>query len=214
MDNMAYLQTIAKKSPNNQPKGGGFDLDILKKFLNIKTAIIAGIVLLFLIVLMAVASSLNKVSTEDRDYLIRSTFAATYLDELIIEEYTEDVKSSDLRAMGATLRGTLKSIIARNTNSLLSVYGTELSEYEESYGAEEQTRINDIKNTFDTARISGMLDRVYLRELTLQIMVIYNYESEVNSRSENETIKSDTASDMENLNTVYNQFSEYKDLSS
>jgi hypothetical protein len=59
-----------------------------------------------------------------------------------------------------------------------------------------------------------MLDRVYLRELTLQIMVIYNYESEVNSRSENETIKSDTASDMENLNTVYNQFSEYKDLSS
>ena len=73
---------------------------------------------------------------------------------------------------------------------------------------------DDIKNTFDTARISGMLDRVYLRELTLQIMVIYNYESEVNSRSENETIKSDTASDMENLNTVYNQFSEYKDLSS
>lgn len=45
-------------------------------------------------------------------------------------------------------------------------------------------------------------------------MIVYNYESEVNSRSENATIKSDTASDMENLNTVYNQFSEYKDLSS
>ena len=66
MDNMAYLQQIAGNDnslANNSKQGRG-----LPKFLNIWTMLGAGIFLVLLIIVMVIASSMNKVDTIFSDY--------------------------------------------------------------------------------------------------------------------------------------------------
>jgi cell division protein FtsL len=194
MDNMAYLQQIATGGNNHvAPKKQKADNPLAKIF-NIWT--ILGIVafVLILIITVVLVSVFNKVDTIDQDIMKKSYFVGTQLNEEILDEYTSEVKNSD------------------HGNQLVEKYGVEDIDFdpeEVELVREDANKISELSETLLDAKLSGILDRVFLREMTLWTAYIISYESEIMARSEDPEVDAVAQKALENLNNIYVRFHDF-----
>ena len=209
MDNMAYLQQISTTNggnPKASPSGGNF----LSKFLNIWTISIGSAFIIILIIVFIVVGQLNKVDNKDQDLLRKSYWMSYNLVEKTMSEYEDLVKNSDIRDMSATFKAILGSIILNDANFLNDVYGIEVGQEEEGPEATEESEKVDILNsTLEEGRLSGLLDRVYLREMTMQVAYIQSYQSEIAERAKDENVIENARKTKESLQELYNRFSNF-----
>ena len=209
MDNMAYLQQIAVGGNKNvSPKSGGSDL--LKKIFN-KWTILIGVILLVLVIIAIVAayivSALNTVDTKDQDLMTRSYWAAEYLNEETFNTYASKVKNSDIRSMTASLRSVLNEIILNEGNLMLSEFEIKVKDTKKSDIATEELNKNTTLNaTLEEGRLNGILDRTFLREITMQIAYLISYQSECAERTKNNSVKEFSEKAKLNLQNLYDQF--------
>ena len=214
MDNMAYLQQIAgvDNSLNNPSKKGGLKLP---SFINIWTMLGAVLLITIIIIVTVLVSAMNKVDNKDQDLMIESYWMAYYLVDETFDEYADSIKSSDIRNMSASFKSVLNEIILNETNILLSEYGLEVDDMEEEEGIpdSEHKKVAALNAELEDARLNGILDRVYLREMTMQIAQMRAKQSEIAERTKNNNAREFSAKAEANLDNIYEQFHNYKNLS-
>ena len=211
MDNMAYLQQIAGNNNSLAAKPMKGDSPLAKIF-NIWTLLIGGGVLVIFIIILVVVAAISKVDTKDQDLMKQSYFRAYYLLEETLGEYSGSVKSSDIRNMSASLKSVLNEIMLNELNLLLSEYEIEvdsLDEEEDAIMADEHNEVGKLNETLETARLSGTLDRVYVREMAMQIAYLRAYQSEIVERTKNDAIQQFSMKAETNLDNLYTQFHEF-----
>jgi hypothetical protein len=211
MDNMAYLQQIAAPAGGGtkQPEttGKGF----FSKIFNVWTALIFGVVIIFLIIVIVLSTVFSKVDSKDRDLMTRSYFAAQYLMDGTFRDYADEVKNSDIRNMTASLKGVLNEIMLNESSLMLSVYGVEMRDLEESEIAlDEKEKNSDLNLELENGRLNGLLDRTFLREVTMQIAYLISYQSECSARTKNKDIENFSVKAESNLKNIYEQFYNFK----
>ena len=209
MDKMAYLQQIASENKNhNKTSGGGFDF---LKYLTPKNIAIFLVSLFFFIGTSAILNTKKSIDTRDRDYLIRSYFMAKYLNEATLNTYADLLKSSDLRAYTSSLKGVLHELMLSEKKSLTDEFGIEDvdSLSEEPIATDEKNKNNTLNSALETARISAHLDRVFVREFTLQLAYLINYQTETNQRTQKPAAKSATETEIKNLTNLKENFENF-----
>lgn len=210
---MAYLQQIATPSNNNvssvnpEKQSKGF----LSKIFNVWTGLIFGIIIVLLIIAAVLTATFSTVDSKDRDAMIRSYFAAYYLNDETLGKYADMVKNSDIRNMTASFKGTLNEIILNEKNLLLSEYGIDVDDQEEGEIALKEKSANSVLNsTLEEGRLSGTLDRVFLTELTMQVAYLVSYQSECSARTKDQEIEKFSTRMESNLKNIYDQFYNFK----
>lgn len=213
MDNMAYLQQIAgvDNSLNNPSKKGGLKLP---SFINAWTMLGAVLLIIVIVIVMVITAAMNKVDSKDQDLMIESYWMSHYLMEDTFEEYSESLKSPDIRNMTASLNSVLSEIALNETNILLEEYEIDLSESNEEEGvsADEHAKVIELNSVLEDARLNGILDRVYVREITMQIAQLRAKQSEIAARSKNDKAREFAEKAESNLDNIYEQFHNYKNL--
>lgn len=213
MDNMAYLQQIAGVDNSAAQKAGKNSNGILKKIFNVWTLLGVVVLTVILVVVAVVVNSMNQVDTKDQDYMVQSYWTASNLSLKTITKYANQVKNSDIRNMSASLNSVLQEIIQNYKEIMNSVYSVKV----ESFNAknndivakveEVNTKLND---TLEDGRLNGILDRVYLREMTLQIAHLRSYQAEIKERTSKSGVKDFAEKTESNLGNLYNQFFNFK----
>ena len=213
MDNMAYLQQIAGVDNSAAQKAGKNSSGILKKIFNVWTLLGVVVLTVILVVVAVVVNSMNQVETKDQDYMVQSYGTASNLSLKTITKYANQVKNSDIRNMSASLNSVLQEIIQNYKEIMNSVYSVKV----ESFNAknndivakveEVNTKLND---TLEDGRLNGILDRVYLREMTLQIAHLRSYQAEIKERTSKSGVKDFAEKTESNLGNLYNQFFNFK----
>ena len=222
MDNMAYLQQIAGGG-NNKSNSRGNGTGFLSKFMNKWTAIIGGFSLLLIIGLIIIVNILGTVDTKDQDLMKKSFWASKHLTERVITNFQNDIKSSDIRNMTASLSSVLNEIQTNESSLLSSAYNIiaestqnspiEQAELERLVGLEGKTYTGDnvpLYTTLENGKLNGILDRVFLREMTLQIAILISYQSECADRTKNASVKEFSEKAKTNLQDLYDQFYNFK----
>lgn len=213
MDNMAYLQQIAgvDNSMNSKAKKD----NPLSKLLNVWVFVGLGIFIVLIIVVMMFVSAMNKVDTKDQDLMKQSWWMSNYLIENTLDEYVDDVKNSDIRNMTASFRSVLKEVMLNDQSLLLSEYGIEVDDVDEGTDpivVAEKEANDKLNEELEQARLSGLLDRVFLREIAMQIAYLRSYQSGIAERTENAAISDFSKKADSNLENLYEQFHNFKSL--
>ena len=210
MDKMAYLQQIAGDDNSANHKASKSD-NFLAKFFNIWTLVGAVGLLVLIIGGSMIINAFNKVDTKDRDLLVQSYWQANYLSQQTIQKYAREVKNSDIRNMTASLNSTLNEILVNGKNLLESEYGVKSGGSEkDAIAATEKTTNDELNARLEDGRLSGLLDRTYLREITMQIAYLRSYQSGVVERAKKAKVRQFSQKVTENLDNIYKQFHDFK----
>ena len=203
---MAYLQQISKTTRPAAAKKGFH--------LNPKILIIASIAVAVILFIAMISSMLSGVKDKEKDEAMRLHVRTNYLLSALAD-YTEYVKSSNLRSMGATLSNHFTELNRDLLPILTDYWGYE--DWEDDAPAEifeeETARAEEFRQDLENARLNGLLDRVYVRELALQIALLTSIESEVVARTEKEELISLLERSMSNLKELHTQFDDYSNPS-
>ena len=216
MDNMAYLQQIsgASSAPLSSNKKKKFEFNFSKIF-NVWTAVIAGALIALLIIVGVVVSVLNRApDMGDRDLMIQSYFTSSYMTEQIFDgSYLEDVKNSDIRNMSMSFAAVLKEVVQNDKEFLLNKYGVDVGEIdEEAIALSAKEGIDELAKKFNDAKLNGVLDRTWLREMTMQVAILRSYQSGILARVDDEEIVEFAGRIESNLDNIYNQFHDFKSV--
>ena len=203
---MAYLQQISATSkPVAQKKGFS---------LNPKILIGIGVAVVVIIFFSVIASMLGNVTDKEKEEAIRLDIRTNYL-LTNLNNFTNSVKSSNLRSMGATLSTHLTEL-NRDLAPLLMEYW-EFEDWENDSPPEileeEGETANELYYKLENARLNGLLDRVYVREIALQIALLNSIQTEIIARTERPELIELLEKSTTNLRELHQQFSDYTDLS-
>ena len=168
---------------------------------------IALIVLIIVIIIGSVLSG-NKGGEKNNCYRLYLHLAAT---AEVIEDYQNDVKSSDLRASAASLKGVLT-----NTNKDLTGYLTEKYEFKEKeidkdFVAAANTSKDGLEAELFEAKINGNLDRIFAHKMAYEISLIATEENQILSSTSNDTLKEILTKSYGSLDSLYDSFSDFSE---
>ena len=204
---MDYLNQISVAS-NPQPQqkqsiGGLFS----KKFI-----FIMGGLLIFAILIMILGSVIGKTGNKEKAVAERINIRISNLME-VTQNYGKITKSSTLRSMNASLYSVLNGTSVNLSPILTTVYELTPETADAEITAEEEDSFNQLKASLDHAKLNGLLDRTYPREITLQIQLLLSLESEISERTKDQNIKNIIGESYNNLSSIYTKFSEYSEAS-
>jgi hypothetical protein len=217
MDNMAYLQQISGATNNlgTQPKKQSGN-SILSKIFNIWT--ILGVIVLTIVitVTVVVSSVMNQVDTKDQELLQESYWLSEALTKDTYNEYYRDLKNSDIRNMTESLMSVLNELMLDEKSLLKTQFGVDISKQSKSKDEIPVKAYADnakMNAKLKDARLSGFLDRVFLREITMQVAVLRSIHSEIAARTKNAATKSISETATNNLDNLYQQFHNFSSVS-
>lgn len=203
MEGQEYLNQI---SASNRPvkKSKVSSLLSSKLFLGGLAALVA----LIIIIIIGSILSGNKGGEKNNCYRLYLHLAAT---AEVIEDYQNDIKSSDLRANAASLKGVLT-----NTNKDLTGYLTEKYEFKEkdidkNFIAEANTSKDGLEAELFEAKINGNLDRIFAHKMAYEISLIATEENQVLRSANNDTLKELLTKSYGSLDSLYNSFNDFSE---
>ena len=201
MNNSEYLNQISLDNRRAKSGSGLFSGKIFKFLLG-------GIALAALIII--VGSLLKNVSNKEKDLVEQVDIRVSNL-SASITTYKSSLKSSRLRAMTASLSGVLSNTSRDVSTLLASVYDYSDKTANATTSETELAHITAFNSTMDEAKINGILDRTWVREMALQIALLISIESEAKARTSNSGVAATLESSMSDLNQLYEQFLSYSD---
>lgn len=205
MDNFEYLNQISQSvRPTKKSKAGGFPIGMI-------IFAIAGVILFF--ILMIVGASLSNKSDSPNDLAIQLNLRVTNLNTTI-SKYNNSVKSSRLRSIGSSLASTLNNT-ATQLGGYFTAEGLAAEDLiaEESVTSAETTTNTELDTTLNNAKLNGMLDRIYLNQISLQVAMLISLEIETATKA-NEALQNIINQSLDSLTTIQNALSAFSDASS
>lgn len=130
---------------------------------------------------------------------------------IIISDYQQYVKSSELRSSSASLSSILSSTVGQLNDYLLDKY--KMKKVEKKRGEAATLEKDKIESELFTAKINGILDRIYAHKMSYEISLIMSEESAVYKATKDEQLKNilnTSYNSLENLSPKFSDFSEGK----
>lgn len=202
MDNISYLNQISSEAnPEKEPKKPLSETLFSNKNLKIFILVAGGLIVLS-IFFGIISNALNRES----DYLPRLGMRSENIYSLV-KTYNSKVKNPSLRAAGSSLSATLEVI-----NATVPSYVGKSYEAPEFVADEESEILSGMSVALAEAKINGLLDRTYARQLAYGISLLVSLEEEVYENTTDSSVKAFITSSKESLNTILPAFSEYSDV--
>lgn len=204
MDSQDYLDQISRTArPPKQQKGGIGGILTSKWF---KWGLVA---LGLLIVIVLFGSMLgNKESLEDKCVDLKLRLDGT---SEAISEYQENIKSSLLRSLSASLKGVFTNTSTNLNNYMAEKYGYEDGKEKEAVREAAELTRDELMNELFEAKINGLLDRVFAHKMALEIYSVMSDETSIANSSEDEILKSALSTSYDSLNNLYTQFNDFSE---
>lgn len=203
MDNLSYLNQISASAAPPSTKKSTSPLPFLQQKGFRIFIIIAGAIIVLSIIFGIISSIFNR----ETDYVPRLQLRTTNLYSTITD-YSSQIKSSSLRAANSSL-----ATIIGNMSDTLSTYIDPKYEIPPKVEEEEEAISSELSAALFEAKINGLLDRTYARQLAYSISIILSLEEEALSHTSDQSIKAYLTTSAENLNKILPAFSEYSDTS-
>lgn len=202
MDKQDYLDKISASSKPMQAKKKGFWHSIYFK-------LIAGSALA-LIVLMIIGSILSNGRPNVKS---EATALKLHLDATIemISTYQTDVKSSDLRSSSASLRGVLSNTDSDVTSFLETNYQFREKDAEERLLTEASANKEELNNDLFSAKINGILDRIYAHKMAYEISLFMAEESTLIKMLDGDDLAEKLNTSYNSLNNLYSKFNDFSE---
>lgn len=203
---MAYLQQIATK-PNGakSPQKGGNFLDLPPKVLYF---VVGGLILAVLIIVIGSIMG-NRPAANTSGPIERISLRSKNLNTALTK-YSRELKSSNLRSMATSLSSVMSGLESSSATILKSDFG-KTSSTDKAITAEETALITSLNETLDNAKLNGLLDRTFVREITSQISTLIILNTDSLKKLSNPTSKTSLQGSLENLQNLHEQFSNYTD---
>lgn len=121
----------------------------------------------------------------------------------VLDEYNDELHSTSARSLAASLRESFNATNAELTTFLTNNYGYDVGDAEDTeVWASELEAATALADELEAARLNGILDRTYAREMILLIAEVVGMESEIMERSSEtdlDTIMENSTSSLENI---------------
>ena len=203
MNNADYLNQISATNRSTKASAGG---------LNIKNPkiLIAGLAAAFIIAIAMILSSVfGSVGNKERDLVDQISFRTTYLMESV-KKYNNLVKDSTLRSMGTSLNAILLEVDQETTATLKNDFNADKKKPRDSKTEpNEKAHIEKLNETLEKARLNGLLDRYYSREISYEISLLVSLMSECVSRTKKPQLTENLNQSITNLSSIQTRMSDY-----
>ncbi|MDO4760130.1 MAG: hypothetical protein Q4A33_02405 [Candidatus Saccharibacteria bacterium] len=167
MDKQAYLdQLAASNRPEKAPK--------LSALLGSKIFKIASIAIVAFVVIILIGQILSSFKVDTKQELFDFKVRLDTVSD-VIKKYQGSVKSSKLRSNSASF-----STIVSSMQNSVAEYAEKVYPKTKITGSKDITDAKEeLENDLHSAKINGLLDRVYARKLSYEISVIMAEESKL-----------------------------------
>lgn len=199
MNDLEYLNQISAGVNRQQKPAGFFD-----KKMKIIVGVFAGVLILFIVLLVASGSS-NSPEVTDVSELNRLYARSLELTKTI-NEYNGSVRSSSLRSTGTSLSTLLTEVSSTSTSYLGEIKTEELA-------ADDAKNLTELNASLENARLNGILDRRYASEMYYQIRYLIIIENTVHEKTADANLKTyleSSSASLSRLGETFNNFSESK----
>lgn len=203
MNDIEYLNTIAKDNRAEVAPAKDHILD--PKWIKIIIGAVAAV-----IVMMIIGGILSGLGNGERD-LLDKIYARTNNLNTSVNNYSDSLKSSDLRSMASSLSTVLRETNAKVGAILTSDYG-DTTPKDESIASEETDHIVAVDSALNYGKVNGLLDRYFAREMSREIVLLQSLESEALEKLDGDAIKSALSSSWNNLEKLKPQFEDFQAL--
>ena len=204
MESQEYLnQLSAKVRPEKVSKGG-------LSFLNsIYVKIILGAVVA--LVLLAILGSLIGGTRVDESTKVLSLSARITNTESVIKAYQTNVKSSDLRSNAASLASVLTNTSRDLTTYTSENYKSKGKDAQKAIEAKAATEKEELETELFSAKINGILDRIFAHKMAYEISVIATREEEIINSTGKAELKEILTTSYESLANLYDKFNDFSE---
>lgn len=204
MDNQEYLNQISTQvAPAKSSSGIG---GILKsKFVLVG---VIGVVGLILLAILGMVLSSGK--TDMKTNLLRLGLHADYTIELI-DKYQPNIKSSNLRSSGASLKTILLSTSSEVANYMTDKYGENSDKSSKDLEEQMKTEQDELDSDLFEAKINGILDRVFAYKMAFEITQFENEETAIYNSAKDDELKSILDHSYDSLKILYNEFNDFSE---
>ena len=204
MESQEYLnQLSAKVRPEKVSKGG-------LSFLNsIYVKIILGAVVA--LVLLAILGSLIGGTRVDESTKVLSLNARIANTESVIKTYQTNVKSSDLRSNAASLASVLANTSRDLTTYTSENYKSKGKDAQKAIDAKAATEKEELETELFSAKINGILDRIFAHKMAYEISVIATREEEIINSTGKAELKEILTTSYESLANLYDKFNDFSE---
>ena len=204
MDSQEYLNQISQSArPAAKPKANFMNSPFFK----------VGAIGVIAFIVIAIFGSI--ITGGRADFKTQAIALKVQLDDTLemISEYQQYVKSSDLRSSSASLYGVLSTTNTDLTTLLEETYEFTSRSIDEKTKEQAQLEKDALNEELFSAKINGILDRVYAHKMAYQISIISTNETSLYKATENEALRSIldiSYTSLDNLYSKFNDFSEAK----
>ena len=205
MDNEQYLKQISAKPTHKSLSAKNtnkfFTPNMIKLFIG---GAIAIVLLIVVINILGASAARAKVLTET----LYTRLTSLSKQGGPTDKYGKLLSSSSLRALSGNLRTNLSNI-SRDLEGLLPELQIDRSKISSGVTKDEEAHLTDLNTVLEKARLNALLDRVYSREITLQIAQILSIESELYERTTNRALQDLLHRSTTNLRLLEIEFTDF-----
>ncbi len=202
MNNLEYLNEISKSNRPVAAPVKGVSVSLIIKI------VIGSLLVIGIIVGMSILMSNSAARSND---LTKQIYYRTNELNSSVTEYNRKLKSSNLRAIGLTLSGTLSA-----SSNQLQLYFKERgikADLKPELLAPETQHFQEFNTALLHARLNGILDRIYVNQVQLQVALILSLISQDYERTKNENLQNILTQYHHNLMEIYNDLQNYSNPS-
>jgi hypothetical protein len=207
MDKQEYLNHITAK-----PKPAAAKTSLLDKLLtpkNLKVAVVAVFALVVLIVVGSILSQDNNKATvlTERLSLRLGNITST------IDTFSKNIKNPELRAISTSLKATLTDT-SRDLTALLPALKVDTKNLKKSASATTETdHINELNTDLEHARLNGILDRTFAKDMTLQTSLLLSLEADLLARTKNADLTSLLENSTKSITALHARINDFSNKS-
>ena len=205
MNDMAYLQQI---SATNRPTPASGSLAALFHDKMFRLVGILVVVALLILGALAIISASMPQPTTAADELSRIYLRSVTLSETV-KSYNSSVKSSELRADGASLSAVLADLSSNSATILSSAYQLETKSL--SSPQQDTESLAKTADTLSQAKLNGLLDRYYASELSYQISYLILLEDSALTKTDDTAIRDYLTTSRSSLQTLQASFAKFSE---
>lgn len=204
MDSQDYLDQISKSTRPAKPAKKGMGGILSSKWFK------WGMVALGLLIVIVLFGSMLGGRTTMKERCINFKLHIDRTTE-VIDEYQPLVKSSLLRSLSGSLKGVLTNTSSQLNTFMVNEYTYDEDSVKETVIEEADLTRDELMNELFSAKINGLLDRVYAHKMANEIYLIMSDEAGIYNDSDNADLKSMMEASHTSLDNLYNQFNDFSE---
>ena len=208
MDGQQYLNQITES--NRPMQKAGKKEGKLKKIISSKFFIIGAIAVAALVLIMILGSLLSGGKKSEKSMDIDLLLHVGNVAEAI-EEYKNDIRSSDLRSSASSLQSVLNTTETDLTGYMEQKYNFKTKEIEKKVTEAAALERDNLINELFEAKINGILDRIFAHKMTYEITMIMSEENKLSDTTNNQALQELLDKSHESLNTLYDKFNDFSE---